>query len=92
MGHDIYAYRPSEVAYLRKSFTNPTRHKLYEYLDCEEYDNNQSGSGEYASFERSQIKDALVHARADPEPDEPIIEFLEKCLEGMDDEIIICFG
>lgn len=62
MGHDITAYKKSQVAYYRKNAFNPTNHRLYEVLNCKQFNGGVSGLGHSREFNKEELQEAYNKA------------------------------
>ena len=93
MGFDTYArYKEVEIAYLRRNFAHPNKHRIFRLLDATELAGAFSGYGEEQEFTKNKIKAALDKCAED---DDLEGEFLKKChdrMESNEDKITIYFG
>jgi hypothetical protein len=91
MGHDISAYKISTpVANYRRNAETDT--DIYNFLNVQEFNEGVSGDGREI-FSEVDIRDALTKAKAAGAKHADTVEFLETCLENLNDQdqILITF-
>ena len=96
MGHDISGYRVDdteqrdEIAYLRRSASNPLNITIYNALDCHEMNGWCSGIGEERKFTRPELAEALSRI-PDGDEYEPERTFLRDCIAAGEAGVVIAF-
>ena len=96
MGHDISGYRVDdteqrdEIAYLRRSASNPLKITIYNALDCHEMNGGCSGIGCERKFTQEELLEALPRIPSGGEY-EPERAFLRDCIAAGEAGVVIAF-
>lgn len=83
MGHDIFAYEPVKVSYLRRSMWSKTIKVLYELLGASDSYASVSGNGDYIYVDVDTLRDAFKEVAKqikDKDDYEDYSQFLDKCI------------